>query len=336
MKTIVEKICKQMKNDRRSLAMIFVIPLVIITFLYILLGDNNAEVRVTLVGASNEIVDFYESADRISSVKCVDDIDEEESLTKESTDAVINFTTNEVHLLEDNSVYFQIVEESITNLYKDIMKTPPMKIKYIYGDNLSTNFEKLSYVLLGIICFFLVFLISGISFVRERTGGTLERFMLTPVRRSTVVTGYTVGFGIFGMLQAIIILLFVRYVLGVEFKGNVIFAILIMILLAFSAVSIGEFVSIFANSEFQLIQFIPLIIIPQVFFSGVLPIEGLPAHIDKLAYCMPIYYGCTGLKKILIDGLGFNATLPYISALLLFVIVFYVLNVLILRKYRAI
>ena len=159
MKTIVEKICKQMKNDRRSLAMIFVIPLVIITFLYILLGDNNAEVRVTLVGASNEIVDFYESADRISSVECVDDIDEEESLTKESTDAVINFTTNEVHLLEDNSVYFQIVEESITNLYKDIMKTPPMKIKYIYGDNLSTNFEKLSYVLLGIICFFLGFLL---------------------------------------------------------------------------------------------------------------------------------------------------------------------------------
>ena len=72
MKTIVEKICKQMKNDRRSLAMIFVIPLVIITFLYILLGDNNAEVRVTLVGASNEIVDFYESADRISSVECVE------------------------------------------------------------------------------------------------------------------------------------------------------------------------------------------------------------------------------------------------------------------------
>ena len=54
-----------------------------------------------------------------------------------------------------------------------------------------------------------------------------------------------------GTIQAIIILLFVRYVLGVEFKGNVIFAILIMILLAFSAVSIGEFVSIFANSEFQ-------------------------------------------------------------------------------------
>ncbi len=336
MKTIIEKICKQMKNDRRSLAMIFVIPLVIITFLYFLLGENNAEVSVTLVGASEDVVEFYKNEDKISSVECLDDIDEEEYLTEGKTDAIINFETNEVYLLENNSVYFQIVEESITHLYKEILKTPPMKIQYIYGNDLSTNFEKLSYVLLGIICFFLVFLIAGISFVRERTGGTLERFMLTPVKRSTVVTGYTIGFGIFGMMQAIIILLFVRYVLGVEFKGNVILAMLIMILLAFSAVSIGEFVSIFANSEFQLIQFIPLIIIPQIFFSGILSIDGLPNHLDKLAYIMPIYYGCTGLKKVLIDGLGFAAILPYLAALFLFVLVFYILNVLFLRKYRAV
>jgi len=76
--------------------------------------------------------------------------------------------------------------------------------------------------------------------------------------------------------------------------------ILIMILLAFTAVSTGTLISIFANNEFQVVQFIPIIIIPQIFFSGLIPIDTLPFHLEILSYIMPVYYGCTALHNVMV------------------------------------
>ena len=101
-------------------------------------------------------------------------------------------------------------------------------------------------------------------------------------------------------------------------------------------VSTRAFVSIFANSEFQVIQFIPIVIIPQIFYSGLLSLNGLPFNLDKLEYVMPVYYGCTALKKVLINGQGFADIGIYIALLIAFIFVFFALNVISLKKYRAI
>jgi ABC-2 type transport system permease protein len=92
--------------------------------------------------------------------------------------------------------------------------------------------------------------------------------LMTPISRVDVIGGYTIGYGILAALQSVVIILYSAYVLSIHIEGSVGLSILVMILMAFSAVSIGALVSIFANNELQLVQFIPVVVIPQIFFCA--------------------------------------------------------------------
>ena len=195
-------------------------------------------------------------------------------------------------------------------------------------------FDNMGYILLGVMSFFFVFLLSGVSFIRERTTGTLERLMLTPIKRYEVIVGYTLGFGIFAVLQSIVIVLYCQYVLHIQITGSVFLCILIMSLLALTAVSTGTLISIFANNEFQVVQFIPVIIIPQIFFSGLIPVDTLPFHLGILSYIMPVYYGCMALHDVMVKGFEITQIWDSLVALLVFIIVLSVINTFALKKYR--
>ena len=160
--------------------------------------------------------------------------------------------------------------------------------------------------------------------------------MITPVRRWQVVLGYTLGFGIFAMLQSVILLAYVKWVLHMTVNGSIYAAGLIMILLSFSAVCIGAFCSIYANNEFQMMQFIQIIVIPQIFFSGLISLDTLPYHLGQLAKIMPVYYACDALNEIIVKGLELGDVITQIIALLSFISLFFVLNIVALKKYRKI
>jgi ABC-2 type transport system permease protein len=197
-------------------------------------------------------------------------------------------------------------------------------------------FNSEGYVLLGVISFFLIFIIAGISFVRERTNQTMERLMVTPVKRWQVVLGYTLGFGIFAILQSTILICFVKWVLRMTITGSLVAAVFIMILLSMAAVCIGAFCSIFANNEFQMMQFIPMVVVPQIFFSGLISLDTLPYHLGELAKIMPVYYACNALQKIIVKGAGVDRILTDVLALFLFIALFFLFNILALKKYRRI
>jgi ABC-2 type transport system permease protein len=103
-----------------------------------------------------------------------------------------------------------------------------------------------------------------------------------------------------------------------------------------AAVCIGAFCSIFANNEFQIMQFIPVVVIPQIFFSGLISLDTLPYHLGLLAKIMPVYYACDALKAITINGARISELTTDIFALLLFIVFFFVLNIFALKKYRRI
>lgn len=185
--------------------------------------------------------------------------------------------------------------------------------EFLYGAVGDSMFNSLGYVMLGVISFFFVFVVAGISFVRERTTQTMERLMTTPVRRcEVVVLGYTLGFGFFAVLQSVMLLLYAFWVLGLTIAGSVWVAALTMILLAMSAVRIGAFFSIFSENEFQVMQFIPVVVIPQIFFSGLISLDALPYHLGAVARVLPVYYACDALKTITVRGgsLGKGAARP--------------------------
>ncbi len=174
---------------------------------------------------------------------------------------------------------------------------------------------------MGFVVFFLVFILTGISFLRERIGGTLERLLATPVRRLEIVLGYSVGFSIFATLQVALVLLFVlgslhiepigplpaiNLGLGVPIAGSPVLAFVITLLLALSAVNLGIFLSTFARTEFQILQFIPLVIVPQVLlcWHSFGRSNSLPGILEPIAYLLPMTYGIDGLREVLVKGSG--------------------------------
>jgi len=336
MKAIIIRIIHQMINDKRSLALILFVPIVIMTFMYLVYGNASYVPKIALQNIP-ESVETIIANQNINIVEIDGEVDQ--MLEAKTIDGVIYIDATGMHLkmLELNSMKVSLITKEVQNAIKIINPSlPSLEIEYLYGDVMESTFDSLGYVLLGVLSFFFVFLISGVSFVRERTLGTMERFMLSPVSRSKVVLGFLFGFGIFAVLQSILVVLFVKYVLGLVIVGSLLGVIIIMMLLAFVAVALGSLVSTFANNEFQVAQFIPLIVVPQVFFSGLIPIEMLPFGIGKLAYVMPVYYACDALNLLMVKGEGLISVLPQAGILLGLVLVLFFLNTIMLKKYRTI
>jgi ABC-2 type transport system permease protein len=169
-------------------------------------------------------------------------------------------------------------------------------------------------VLVGFFAYFLVYILTGISFLRERQGGTLERLLATPVTRSEIVLGYGLGFGFFATLQVAVLTtwallhaeipgtgIFVG--LGIANAGNPLLAFLLAVTLALGAVNLGIFLSTFARTELQIVQFIPIVIVPQGLLSGIFwPVESLPDLLQPVARVLPLTYAVEGLRGVMIKG----------------------------------
>ncbi|MFP3879875.1 MAG: ABC transporter permease [Dehalococcoidia bacterium] len=150
---------------------------------------------------------------------------------------------------------------------------------------------------------FFGFLLTGISFLRERSQGTLERLMAAPVTRLDIVGGYLLGFLLFAMLQTLIIFFYMIYVLDISYQGDLWQILIFQVLIGIGAVCLGTFLSVFARNEFQMIQFIPMIIVPQIFLCGLLwPVSQMPDYLQWLANCLPLTYGVEGIRAMMMEG----------------------------------
>ncbi|GBG12319.1 ABC transporter permease [Paenibacillus agaridevorans] len=209
-------------------------------------------------------------------------------------------------------------------------------IEYLHGGPAMTTFDSLGPVFIGVFAFFFVFLIAGVSFLKERTSGTLERLLATPLRRWEIVAGYIFGFGLFTGIQAVLIALYSVHVLGLMMDGSIWYVLLVMLLLSATALSLGTFLSAFAHTEFQMIQFIPLVIVPQIFFSGLFDLESMSPWLRWLSHLMPLTYGADALRGVMLRGEGWSGIAGDVLVLAGLSLLFMGANVLALRKHRKI
>ena len=159
--------------------------------------------------------------------------------------------------------------------------------------------------IMAVLIFFFGFLLTGISFLRERSQGTLERLMASPVSRLDIVGGYLLGFLLIALVQTLIIFFYMIYVLNVSYHGELWQILVFQVLIGIGAVCLGTFLSVFARNEFQMIQFIPLVIVPQIFLCGLLwPVSQMPEYLQWLANCLPMTYGVEGIRAMMIEGKG--------------------------------
>jgi len=157
--------------------------------------------------------------------------------------------------------------------------------------------------ILAVLILFFGFLLTGISFLRERSQGTLERLMASPVSRLDIVGGYLLGFLLFAVVQTMVLFFYLIYVIKVNYYGDLWQILVFQILIGIGAVCMGTFFSVLAKNEFQMVQFIPMIIVPQMFLCGLLwPVSQMPEYLQWLANVLPMTYGVEGIRALMLQG----------------------------------
>jgi len=133
----------------------------------------------------------------------------------------------------------------------------------------------------------------------------------------------------------VLIVVYTLYVLHLPCAGSVWLVFFLMLINAVVAVLFGSMVSIMAATELQMVQFIPILIIPQVFFCGLIPLETIPLGIGNVAYIVPVYYSAEAIRRVLVEGAGFSGIWLHALALIGYGAALWVVNTLALKKFRT-
>lgn len=172
-------------------------------------------------------------------------------------------------------------------------------LKYVYW-NQPEVFQHVAGSLLGVFPMLVMFLITSVGTLRERTSGTLERLLILPITKLELILGYAKAFGIAALIQAVVVSTVALGPLGLKIAGSQLMLILIAILDALLGLAIGLFVSSFAKTEFQAVQFLPAILFPQLLLSGLLaPRESMPGILRVLSNFLPLTYAVDATQKVI-------------------------------------
>ncbi len=208
-----------------------------------------------------------------------------------------------------------------------VPQKPVVHTEYVYGSSAFTSIDIMAPAFIAFFAFFFVFLLTSVSFLRERTQGTMVRLFASPMRPAEMVLGYTIGFTLFALLQSAIVLVFVVYALKIHYVGSVALVFLIEAVLTIGGVNLGIFLSTYAKNELQVVQFIPLVIVPQAILSGfVFPLEDMTPALRALGQAMPLTYANQAMKDIMVKGLGLADVWPSLAVLGGFVVFFTILG----------
>jgi ABC-2 type transport system permease protein len=166
-------------------------------------------------------------------------------------------------------------------------------------DKNSTVFNLVGPPLLAIFPFIVMFLVASVTMLRERSSGTLERLLSMPLGKLDLVLGYALAFAAMALLQALAAVVLTVGVLGLDVSGPVAALAGVAVLDAVLGATLGLFVSAFAQTEFQAVQFMPAIVFPQVLLCGLfVPKSSLPHLLSLLADVLPLTYAVDAMQRL--------------------------------------
>jgi ABC-2 type transport system permease protein len=358
------RVIQQMRGDRRTLALMCIVPVILLSFLGILIraepgklvvGVVNADEGFTLAGTTVNLGErlievlgsFSEFKTQTMTAAAAHD-----QIKKGKVDAVITvpaaFTQNVIQTRQlALDVEFEgsnpVVAQRLNTMFERVALqtantlalvgspaalsgaasapefTTTIDATYLHSGPQYDTLDYMAPALIGFFVFFFVFLLTCISFLRERVAGTLERLQATPIRAHEIILGYMLGFLVFGLLQGVITLLFTVFVLKIHYAGNLLNIFIVEALLVALSVNLGILLSTFAQNEFQVLQFIPLIVVSQGLLGGVVwQVEDMPGWLQPVSKLMPLTYATEALRDVMIKG----ETLLNVAHLLLVLVAF--------------
>lgn len=340
-RALFRRVVEEIRRDRPSLALLFIAPILVTGLVTFILREGQTPpvdaVIVNEAGAPGvvaaEAITAALEADGGTAAVVADGATAEAQVRDGSATVAITLPaglgsggaptiTVLTNGLDPSGEASQVVamQRALVGAATAIAGASPPTIEHttLYGTPSSDPISTFAPAIVGFFAYFFVYILTGVSFLRERTGGTLERLMATPVTRGEIVAGYILGFGLFAIIQVALLMtwalssLHVPAIgplpdfwvgLGIAIAGSPIYAFLVVVLTALGAVSLGIFLSTFARTELQIIQFIPLVLVPQFLLSGVLfPVSSLPVVVQPIARIMPLTYTVEGLRQVFIAG----------------------------------
>ena len=327
---VTVRIIRQFRHDRRTLGLVFVAPILILSLLYFLMRGGTVRPAMDVVNldegplggavASQLAAGGHLDVSSTSLARAQGDLDRGQVAAylvvpaTFSTDAAAGTIAPQLHLEGTQPgltqpvmlALNQAIATSSSALAPRSGPRPPrlsVETTYLHGGRGLDSLDYFGAGFVGMVVFFLVFVITIVSFLRERSQGTLERLMASPISRAELVLGYMSGFALLGILQAVEVVLFTLYVLRVHNEGNVVLILVMTLLMTIVAVNLGILLSMFARTEFQAVQFIPIALVPQIFLSGIIfPISTEPHWLQYLSTVLPLTYAVGGLRDIMLKG----------------------------------
>ncbi|WP_405817763.1 ABC transporter permease [Streptomyces sp. NBC_01390] len=172
-------------------------------------------------------------------------------------------------------------------------------LRYVF-DGSARTFDGIGASLLGIFPLITMFLVTSIATLRERTSGTLERLLAMPLGKGDLIAGYALAFGILAIIQSALATGLAVWVLGLDVTGSPWLLLLVALLDALLGTALGLFVSAFASSEFQAVQFMPAVIFPQLLLCGLFtPRSNMHPVLEAISDVLPMSYAVDGMNQVL-------------------------------------
>jgi ABC-2 type transport system permease protein len=206
--------------------------------------------------------------------------------------------------------------------------------RFIYEGQPET-FDRIGPLLMGLFPFTMMFLVTSITMQRERSNGTLERLMASPMRKADLIGGYALTFTAVAFVQVVLVATLAFGILDVPNRGSLPLAVALTLIEAALGVALGLLASAFASTEFQAVQFMPVVVLPQFLLAGLLvPTDALPRLLEAVADLMPLKYAFDGLERITQrgEGIGHGAVLGDFAFVAGAAVVAVVLGALTLRR----
>jgi ABC-2 type transport system permease protein len=184
-----------------------------------------------------------------------------------------------------------------------LLLVPPLLValmRYLFG---ALVFDLLGAALLGVVPFIVMFAVTAVAMLRERTTGTLERLMVMPAGRLDILGGYALAFGTVALVQSAVLVLTARGLLGLRLAGGVGLLLAVAVLDGLLGMALGLFLSTFARTEFQVGQLMPAFVLPQLLLSGIFgATSAMVAPLRRVSQALPLTYAVDLGRRLAVDG----------------------------------
>ncbi|MEN2999812.1 MAG: ABC transporter permease [Acidilobaceae archaeon] len=352
--TVAWRVFKSLRNDRRTIALIAIAPvLIMIVFGFAFAGDLKG---VRLIIVSRDPLLLPELLARhmdpeVFRIEVMEDpsraemevregrawvaivIPQDFSLKAREGRATVQLYVDRSNVLAADRISAEIAS-GFSSLARSLGFRPPIlqNVTYIYGGE-AGFMDAFMPGVVSIAIFFLSIFLTLVSFVVERRSHTLFRLYATPARELDIVLGYSIAFSVIAAFQVVELFAVSILLFDVKVKGSILYAIAAGSLLAVSGVNLGLLLSGLVRNEAQAPQVMPIVTLPSILLSGVFwPIEAIPELVRPLSYLVPPTYAIEAIRAIVIKGWGIGEVWRELSVLALFALAFMLMSVMALRR----